>query len=199
MCRGLCGNTVPDENRRWSNVTRTFIFSRQDVAFSFNRSWLEYRDGFGDLSGDFFLGLEKLHLLTKSKIYQLRFRVKLPNATLYFVYYDDFVLSDETSDYSFTFSLAKEISLGDCLTSLLGAGFSTYDRDNDGDSSVNCAQRHGGGWWFSGAACTTCNPLGPILQPFDGRRKGVDGEAFWTGVPETLARCASGQVLTMNA
>ncbi|PVD24962.1 hypothetical protein C0Q70_15458 [Pomacea canaliculata] len=69
--------------------------------------------------------------------------------------------------------------VGDCLSDLRGANFSTYDSDNDGDSSVNCASRHSGGWWFRGNTCSTCNPTGQLLQPANGMRTGVDSEVFW--------------------
>ena len=38
---------------------------------------------------------------------------------------------------------------GDALgTYHFGANFSTFDRDNDGKRDENCAEVHGGGWWY---------------------------------------------------
>ena len=163
-----------------SGLIRTMVASREDYTFNFNRTWQEYRDGFGDPdSSSYWIGLERLHQLTWDRQYELRFKVKLQNRTTLYQYYNYFMLGNESSWYPFSFKQpVLDRNLGNCLQDLLGAGFSTHDVDND-NSYVNCAQRHGAGWWFQGDNCSTCNPFGPIIQPFDGWRKGVEGEAFW--------------------
>ena len=45
---------------------------RQDGTLSFNRGWLEYKFGFGNLYGEFWLGNEMLHYLSTQKNYLLR-------------------------------------------------------------------------------------------------------------------------------
>ena len=39
---------------------------------------------------------------------------------------------------------------GGVILSANGMPFSTYDRDNDGDSERNCAEESKRGWWFNG-------------------------------------------------
>ena len=161
--------------------TRTLVFRRYDHNFNFNRTWQEYRDGFGDPSGDHWLGLEKLHQITSSKSYELRFIVTLPNGTLTLSNYQNFVLTDEASGYAFSLTSSVSRVLADCLTDLQGARFSAYDVDNDNSTLRNCASLFGGGWWYKGNGCSVCNPMGPVLPPFDGALRGVVGELFWIG------------------
>ena len=46
---------------------------------------------------------------------------------------------------------------GDSLAYHNGRSFTTKDRDND--SSVNCADSRGGGWWYGGCAYSALNGL----------------------------------------
>ena len=40
-----------------------------------------------------------------------------------------------------------------------GMKFSAYNRDNDNNSSENCAKKWAGGWWFNNCyrVCPTCS------------------------------------------
>ena len=44
----------------------TVIQRRHDSVGDFYRGWQDYKTGFGDLNGNFWLGLDKIHRLTKS-------------------------------------------------------------------------------------------------------------------------------------
>jgi hypothetical protein len=44
----------------------TVFQRRQDASVDFYHGWQWYKDGFGDLNGNFWLGLEKIRRLTKS-------------------------------------------------------------------------------------------------------------------------------------
>ena len=48
------------------------IQNREDGNVEFYRNWTEYKTGFGNLYGEFWLGLENIHLLTTQDEYQLR-------------------------------------------------------------------------------------------------------------------------------
>jgi len=50
----------------------TVIQRRQDGSVDFNRTWNEYKEGFGDLNGEFWLGNENIHKMTSQGDYSLR-------------------------------------------------------------------------------------------------------------------------------
>lgn len=76
----------------------TVIQRRQDGSVYFDRQWKDYKDGFGFLSSEFWLGNEKLAFLTNQRKYQLRLDLESPNDK-YFLVYDVFRIGDEWSNY----------------------------------------------------------------------------------------------------
>jgi hypothetical protein len=61
------------------------ILSRVDSRFSTNKTWLSYKEGFGNATSNFWLGLERIYQLTngatdRQQIYRLRLEVQ-SNAT----------------------------------------------------------------------------------------------------------------------
>nr|CAD7609853.1 unnamed protein product [Timema genevievae] len=54
-------------------VERQVIQNRFEGTVDFYRGWQDYKYGFGNIGGEFWLGLEKLHLLTNYKVIRKRF------------------------------------------------------------------------------------------------------------------------------
>ena len=76
----------------------TVFQKRLDGSVDFYRGWDDYKRGFGNLNGEFWLGLDKIHRLTKGRS---RFWVDLEdfdNQTAY-AEYDSFGVGDEQSKY----------------------------------------------------------------------------------------------------
>ena len=127
------------------------IQRRQDGSVDFNRNWAEYRDGFGDLSGEFWIGNENIRTLTES-VTTWRLRVDLQdwkNKRAWAIY-SGFQITGSYYTLQYN-SYETRISTAGNVDSLLvhkGMRFSTGDRDHD-KSHFNCAGRYEGGWWFN--------------------------------------------------
>ena len=71
---------------------------RLDGSVDFYLDWNEYKTGFGNVSGEYWLGLEKIHRLTKERS---RLRVDLEDfdGETAYAEYDLFAVGDEGSKY----------------------------------------------------------------------------------------------------
>ncbi|KAI0231091.1 Ryncolin-1 [Lamellibrachia satsuma] len=121
---------------------------RQDGSVDFWRDWSSYKKGFGDLSGEFWLGNEYLHDLTSQANYTLRFDLEdFEDATRYAVY-THFVVASEGNKYRLSVG-GYYGTAGDQFQHHDGMSFSTKDRDHDTYPGMHCAQAVRGAWWYS--------------------------------------------------
>ena len=79
-------------------MLRQVIQRRIDGSVDFNRNWTEYKSGFGDLRGEFWIGNDILHLLTASGNYKLRIKLMDGNESVV-VEYGTFSVGDENQNY----------------------------------------------------------------------------------------------------
>ncbi|XP_034110996.1 fibroleukin-like isoform X1 [Drosophila albomicans] len=121
----------------------------------FNVNWTTYRNGFGSFNSDFFLGLEKIHLLTSLRTHELYVNLVDEYDSNKFVWYDDFKISDEENGYALSLGKTKLNSSDDFLKYHRNMKFSTFDRDNDLNKRLNCAKQFRSGWWFNN--CFKCD------------------------------------------
>ncbi|XP_054876171.1 ficolin-1-like [Poeciliopsis prolifica] len=57
---------MDSEGGRWTVFQR-----RMDGSVNFYRPWAEYKRGFGNAAGEYWLGLDNIHELTRSQNYEL--------------------------------------------------------------------------------------------------------------------------------
>ncbi|XP_052072478.1 fibrinogen-like protein 1 [Mytilus californianus] len=130
----------------------TVIQRRQDGSVDFYRNWQDYKTGFGNQNGEFYLGNEHIHHLTSQGDYKLRIDMEEWNGKKYYAVYDIFRTADENDNYRLHIT-GYHGTAGDSMTTMRddhnGMQFSTYDRDNDKRSLNNCAVHYRGGWWYS--------------------------------------------------
>jgi len=72
---------------------------RLDGSVDFYRGWTEYKRGFGSLTGEFWLGLDKIHLLTSRENYKLRVDLEDFDGNTYYAEYDLFGVASEGEKY----------------------------------------------------------------------------------------------------
>ncbi|XP_062374775.1 fibrinogen-like 2a [Sardina pilchardus] len=156
----------------------TVVQRRLDGSVSFNRTWAEYKRGFGDPRGDFWIGNDRLHLLTKAKDTALRVELEDVDGVREYAKYERFYVANELLRYRLSVS-GYSGSAGDALH--FGKHFnhdqkffSTPDRDNDMYPSGSCAAYYGSGWWFD--ACMAANLNGKYYRQ---RYKGVRNGIYW--------------------
>ncbi|KAJ8033953.1 Ficolin-2 [Holothuria leucospilota] len=77
----------------------TVIQRQIDGSLTFQRSWEDYKNGFGFLSSQFWIGNDKLSHLTNQAVYELRIDIALSNGSSFYVNYNTFRISDEWMDY----------------------------------------------------------------------------------------------------
>ena len=77
----------------------TVFQKRLDGSVDFYRNWTDYRRGFGDLSGEFWLGLDKIHRLTSQTNNKLRVELEDLDGNTAYVEYDTFAVADEADKY----------------------------------------------------------------------------------------------------
>lgn len=126
----------------------TVILRRINGAVDFNRNWRAYQQGFGDLQSEFFIGLDKLHAITKSQPYELYIHLENAKGEKRFARYDSFAIGNEDASYEITSLGNYTGNAGDGMVHHNHMKFSTFDEDND-NSERNCADENSAGWWYN--------------------------------------------------
>lgn len=104
--------------------------------------------GFGNLSGEFFLGLDKIHAMTADQSQELLVVLEDFEGQKKYENYDRFAIGDELESYTLHTLGKASGTAGDSLSFHHGHKFSTFDRDNDPDVDRNCAVLYTGAWWY---------------------------------------------------
>ncbi|XP_059167557.1 angiopoietin-related protein 7-like [Physella acuta] len=122
---------------------------------NFTRDWNDYKNGFGSVIGDFWLGNDWISNLTMMGYNELRIDMT-QKGIKYYAHYDHFKVDNEAALYKINISSFSGNVL-DKLNYHHGMKFSTIDRDND-LYSEHCAERYcKGGWWYNNCEFVNLN------------------------------------------
>ena len=146
-----CDMTAED-GRGWTVIQARDL--SVDNGGDFNRSMQEYREMFGILTGNFWLGLRRIREIIQDGGGEQALRIALQDdaGEWHTAIYGSFEL--DTEDRNFAISKLSKFrreqnSLEDALLPHWRHRFCTYDSCEVGKLfGINCAQLFGGGWWY---------------------------------------------------
>ncbi|XP_066922898.1 ficolin-1-like [Clytia hemisphaerica] len=150
----------------WCDMTQndggwTTIQRRIDGSVDFQRLWQDYKVGFGEASGNYWLGNDHLHHITDH--YQnvlVRIKVLAPDGDRAEIISENFFVADAANWYRVrtgTF-VSGHSGLKNDWNYHNNVGFTTTDVDND-NSNENCAERNRGGFWYTGCVRFNANGI----------------------------------------
>ncbi|XP_045184481.2 angiopoietin-related protein 2-like [Mercenaria mercenaria] len=138
----------------------TIIQNRFDGSVEFYRNFSDYENGFGDINGEFWLGLKYIQELASQGATEIRLEMTRNNSEEGYEKYMDFKL--EGTDYTLYVDTKSEVNSfsddDDTFAYNNGYRFATYDSKDD-----DCAEKYHGAWWYD--SCTKVNLNGKYCLP----------------------------------
>ncbi|XP_047651400.1 tenascin-X isoform X5 [Phacochoerus africanus] len=129
---------------------------RMDGKTDFWRDWEDYAHGFGNISGEFWLGNEALHSLTKAGDYSLRVDLRAGEEAV-FAQYESFQVDSAAEHYRLHLE-GYHGTAGDSMSYHSGSVFSARDRDPN-NLLISCAVSYRGAWWYRNCHYANLNGL----------------------------------------
>ena len=122
----------------------------QEVHEDFDKTYVEYENGFGDRSGEFWIGLQAIHKLTTFPCTELRIDMETYDGSEYVAKYSTFTVGSQVDGYVLTLGgFSSTPTFNDDFNRNHGMKFSTKDKDQD-NAGGECASYYLGGWWYNG-------------------------------------------------
>ncbi|XP_022803936.1 ficolin-2-like isoform X1 [Stylophora pistillata] len=139
----------------------TVFQKRLNGSVDFYRCWNDYKHGFGDLHGEFWLGLDKIHRLTSNNNFRLRVDLHDFEGNIRHAEYNLFGVMNDNDKYKLILG-SYSGNAGDSLGWHRNRSFTTKDQDNDNHQGHNCANKFKGAWWYN--KCHESNLNGLYLR-----------------------------------
>lgn len=123
---------------------------------NFNRTWNDYKNGFGNLNDEFWFGNDFIHYLTYNDDMELKIQLESWDNRLIQFQYDIFRVDSEKNQYNlFVSGFRDNDEKFDAMKYHHNQDFSTFDRQNDKSgiddryACCSCAKSFSSGWWFN--------------------------------------------------
>ncbi|KAG7500035.1 angiopoietin-1 [Solea senegalensis] len=155
----------------------TVIQRRNDGSVDFQRTWKEYKTGFGSLSAEHWLGNEYVYQLTSQRQYALRVELTDWDGHQAFSLYDRFQIGSEKQNYRLFLKSHSGTAGRQSSLVIHGADFSTKDMDND-NCLCKCALMLTGGWWFDACGPSNLNGMYFTQGQHIGKLNGIKWHYF---------------------
>ncbi|XP_021712214.1 angiopoietin-2-like [Aedes aegypti] len=165
------------EGAAWTVIQRR---EHTDLQENFNRSWNEYKNGFGDLSNEFWFGNNFIHSLTYDDNVELRIELFDFEGNSAYAEYKTFRI--DTEQFNFNLMVSDyHGNASDAMSYHHDQDFSTYDHSNDKSNGLfSCALTYGSGWWFNSCAESNLNGIYYAENPSSHQSTGILWEP-WLG------------------
>nr|XP_029498485.1 tenascin-N-like isoform X3 [Oncorhynchus nerka] len=157
------------------------VFQRRNNGqMDFMKRWRQYMAGFGNMTDEFWLGLDNIYGLTNTPTqYELRVDLGVGSEKAYAVY-DNFKIAPAKQKFKLTIGEYSGTA-GDAMSYHQGRPFSTVDNDND-IALGNCALTHRGAWWYKNCHLANLNgkfgdnrhSMGVNWEPWKGHLMSLD-------------------------
>ncbi|XP_078621361.1 fibrinogen-like protein 1 [Branchiostoma floridae x Branchiostoma japonicum] len=158
----------------------TVIQRRFDGSLEFFRFIGAYQNGFGDSSGEYWLGLHNIYHITAHNPYELYIELEDWVGNVKYARYSTFSVGPR---YEYILSVGGYSgTAGDGFQMLdssygnNGAKFSARWFDQDSNSG-SMTERYGGGWWYNSNGCSNLN--GPYFRDTDGFNSNNGNGVLW--------------------
>ncbi|CAN9503453.1 unnamed protein product [Ophioblennius macclurei] len=157
------------------------VLQRRNIGkLDFMKRWKQYIAGFGNMTDEFWIGLDKIYELTNTPTrYEVRFDLGVGSERAYAVY-DDFKIAPVKQKFKLSIGKYRG-NAGDAMTYHQGRPWTTIDSDND-IALGNCALTHRGAWWYKNCHLANLNgkwgdnrhSLGVNWEPWKGHLMSLD-------------------------
>ncbi|XP_072037169.1 ficolin-3-like [Amphiura filiformis] len=147
------------------------VFQRRfNGSVDFYRGWEDYVQGFGDVEGEHWAGLELLYQLTRFDFWDLRIDLQFFNGDRLYIVYNNIKVGNEDSFYKLTYPDRygeQHGNAGDFLKYNKNNGFSTFDNHSHRyrlNPSSSCPYSLHSAWWYRGYCDNSPNLMATILE-----------------------------------